>query len=291
LPRRFPFLLESAAGGPLDRYSLLLRSAGERLTLTADHSLEYTGAGSLPGNGFLDALDAWYQRERRPDDGEVLPFLGGWFLYLGYELAGEIEPRLDLPAAGDGLPIALADRCDGAVIIEHGDSPRGWLVAENKAVMAAMEDELFHIDRDSTTQLTVLDELSAEPAADFETAVRRIQEYLLAGDVFQVNLSRGWRGRFEPRVDPLRLYRSLRTANWPCSAHRRNVWWKSGAGRCKPARSPEPTRAAALPNRTPPSPKRCWLIPRSRRNTSCSSTLSAMTWAACARPAALRWTS
>ncbi len=213
LPRRFPFLLESAAGGPLDRYSLLLRSAGERLTLTADHGLEYTGAGSLPGNGFLDALDAWYQRERRPDDGEVLPFLGGWFLYLGYELAGEIEPRLDLPAAGDGLPIALADRCDGAVIIEHGDSPRGWLVAENKAVMAAMEDELFHIDRDSTTQLTVLDELSAEPAADFETAVRRIQEYLLAGDVFQVNLSRGWRGRFEPRVDPLRLYRSLRTAN------------------------------------------------------------------------------
>lgn len=213
LPNRFPFLLESAAAGPLDRFSLLLRSTGERLTLNPDHSLDHTEQGRLQDCTFLDTLNDWYQRERHADSDEALPFLGGWFLYLGYELAEEIEPKLELPPAGDGLPIALAERCDGAVIIGHGAQPQAWLVAESDGVMRAMEEELFHIDRDTTTMLTVLDELTADPAEDFEAAVRHIHEYLLAGDVFQVNLSRGWRGRFSPEVDPVRLYRSLRAAN------------------------------------------------------------------------------
>ncbi len=225
LPDRFPFLLESAADGPLDRYSLLLRSTGERLTLnpdhTLDHKLDHGDAGRRPGAGFLDELDAWYQRERATPadldvmgtDADSLPFVGGWFLYLGYELAGEIEPKLNLPAAGDGLPIAFAERCDAAVIISHGSNPRAWLVAESDTVMRSMEEALFNIDRETTTMLTVLDELTADPAEDFEAAVRRIHDYLLAGDIFQVNLSRGWRGRYTPAIDPVRLYRSLRAAN------------------------------------------------------------------------------
>ena len=45
---------------------------------------------------FLDALDNAWQRERVTTANCELPFHGGWFVYLGYELAAQIEPSLQL---------------------------------------------------------------------------------------------------------------------------------------------------------------------------------------------------
>ncbi len=36
-------------------------------------------------------------------------------------------------------------------------------------------------------------------------AIEQIHEYILDGDVFQVNLSRGWHGQFAERPMPLRF--------------------------------------------------------------------------------------
>ncbi|MDQ3230124.1 MAG: aminodeoxychorismate synthase component I, partial [Pseudomonadota bacterium] len=47
----------------------------------------------------------------------------------------------------------------------------------------------------------------------FTTGVTRILDYLSAGDVFQVNLSRGWRARFDTDIDPAALHARLREAN------------------------------------------------------------------------------
>ena len=210
LPERYPYLLESSAGGPLDRYSLLLRTTGDTLELHADGRL----VGPGEGDAFLDRMEGWYRSEAIEETPlKDTPFIGGWFLYLGYELAGEIEPSLDLPPARDGLPVALAARCDGAVLVRHGAPESAALVAECPEVLDSMTSELFGIDHDVTASLTVLDELSAEPAEIFRAQVRTIKEYLLAGDVFQVNLSRGWQGHISPGVDPVRMYRALRTAN------------------------------------------------------------------------------
>src|SRR3546814_2510496 len=51
-----------------------------------------------------------------------------------------------------------------------------------------------------------------DPAA-FTDGVTRILDYLAAGDVFQANLSRGWRARFDDALDPARLHERLREAN------------------------------------------------------------------------------
>ena len=47
----------------------------------------------------------------------------------------------------------------------------------------------------------------------FTDGVQRILEYLRAGDIFQVNLSRAWQARFDAPLDPATLYARLRTAN------------------------------------------------------------------------------
>ncbi|HND97285.1 MAG TPA: hypothetical protein PLP98_02180, partial [Plasticicumulans sp.] len=102
-PARYPCLLESVArGGGNGRWSLVFAFPQARLQ-------------AQPGTDFLDRLDAAWRAERLPaaDDADLpegLPFRGGWFVYLGYELAAEVEPVLQLPAATDGLPRACALR-------------------------------------------------------------------------------------------------------------------------------------------------------------------------------------
>ncbi|NNE06468.1 MAG: aminodeoxychorismate synthase component I [Xanthomonadales bacterium] len=205
---QYAFLLESAAAGPLGSVSLLLRASGESLVLEAGE----TGGVQAP---FLQCFDDWFRREAieyKPDMN--CPFLGGWFVYLGYELAGEIEPVLELPVASGELPVALAARCTGAVMVRHGEQPEAYLVAESRELLEQMKGEVRQATR-RTKARCWSDEvtLSPDPEEDFLESVEKIKHYLRAGDVFQVNLSRAWHGRLSGPADPFALYESLRRHN------------------------------------------------------------------------------
>jgi len=114
-PERYPVLLDSSAVGlPLGRFTMLLAGPEGRLVLDRDRRLEGEGAGER----FCDRLDAWWKRERGAAPPEPWPFAGGWFLYLGYELASEVEPSLRLPPSP--LPVvALAWRMRAALVHDH----------------------------------------------------------------------------------------------------------------------------------------------------------------------------
>jgi len=210
LPDHYPYLLDSATPGPLGEYSLLLRTSGVQLCSFTDGSVEGPGYGP----GFLSRLDDWYQQEKQTASEETnWPFSGGWFLYLGYELAAEIEPVVDFPAAVDGFPVAFASRCPAVIYARPQQPGVLHLVAENKALLDEMQNELENLQLDSADEITELKGLMPEPSRIFTRAVEQIHEYILDGDVFQVNLSRGWHGEFSKRVNPGALYRSLRRSN------------------------------------------------------------------------------
>ncbi|MDH5396436.1 MAG: hypothetical protein OEW97_09175, partial [Gammaproteobacteria bacterium] len=87
---RYPFFLESVANaideGCSSRFDILFAFPQETLCLNNDEKLE--GDIKTSGNNFLDNLNHWWSGERKTNIwSEVLPFTGGWFLYLGYELA------------------------------------------------------------------------------------------------------------------------------------------------------------------------------------------------------------
>jgi len=221
-PDSFPYLLESTAGGPLGGHSILLHAAGPKLV--ARHGRELTGPGE--GNTFFARLDSWFRQESDAacaelrSEADSLPFRGGWFVYLGYEMAAEIEPTLTLPAADTGLPDALAQRCPGAVIVFHEGGPggvdRAVVVAESRELLCQL---LERVAGDAVVAPAAapadpqLEEIIEEDPRRFKDAVKRIHEYLLAGDVFQVNVSRRWAGSFRQAPDPYALYRSLQVAN------------------------------------------------------------------------------
>jgi len=210
LPDHYPYLLDSAAPGPLGEYSLLLRTSGEQLCSYSNGNISGPGKAA----GFLSRLNDWYQQEKQAKNNETSwPFSGGGVFYLGYELAAEIEPVVGFPAAHDGFPVAIACRCPAVIYTQPGQAGRLHLVAETEALLDEMRAELENLRIVPDHHSIHLTRLVSDPPQEFKRAVDRIHEYILDGDVFQVNLSRGWHGEFDKVVNPGALYRSLCKSN------------------------------------------------------------------------------
>jgi anthranilate synthase component 1 len=168
-------------------------------------------------SSFLDALDNAFQREYRELD-LSLPFTGGWFLYLGYELAGEIEPSLKLERDAL-LPRAFAVRCRAALIRDL-DLGTVVLVAETDGgfdpldIAAALTADIASLAAlELLASGNAILDLEEEPSEAFLAAVQAARKYIAAGDVYQVNLSREWRVTARDPINASGLFRSLAAAN------------------------------------------------------------------------------
>ncbi|PTT65624.1 aminodeoxychorismate synthase, component I, partial [Stenotrophomonas sp. HMWF003] len=187
-PSRYPLLMESTASGTAQgRWDLLLMGDGQALALHADGVVRDAAGVAHPGS-FLDVLDAQWAALRQPREEIQLPFRGGWALMLDYELAGQIETVLQLPARADGLPSALALRCPAAVL--H-DRVLGQYHAVCETDHAALLQTLL-ADLDAARELPPLPawqppaEVGEDAPARFTDGVGKVIDYLRAGDVFQV---------------------------------------------------------------------------------------------------------
>ncbi|HXA36021.1 MAG TPA: aminodeoxychorismate synthase component I [Steroidobacteraceae bacterium] len=211
-PESYPGLLESGAGtaaGLGSRFDILLMASGESLTLGSDDRLSGPYAGE---KGFLAALEDWWRALRTPETVAPLPFIGGWLLYLGYELAAEIEPRLRLPRSTDPVE-ALAIRAPAAWIRDRATA-QAWLVAEPgfETLLDEFERRTLGLSESPSVRGGMFHIEEDVPEA-FLDSVRKGLEYIAAGDVYQTNLSRGWRGRAASPADPVGIYRRLRATN------------------------------------------------------------------------------
>jgi anthranilate synthase component 1 len=210
-PQRYPCLLESVVSGTAQsRYDILFAFPRDSLILHADGRL-IDGLGHSIDGRFLDALDAAWRGEQQPAIDDGLPFHGGWALLLAYELAAQVELTLRLRPPPN-LPVALAIRCPAAVIVDHANA-RTILVAEDghEELLDRMQDDLA-----TSPSIPLLPPPSSwreDAPEQFLAGVARVHEHLRAGDVFQVNLSRGWHARYPQPVAPASLYSQLRTAN------------------------------------------------------------------------------
>ena len=212
-PQRYPGLLESVArGAARTRYDILIAFPEAAVRLDRDGVVR-DGQGASLGTSFFDALDSAWRSARIPRSDSGLPFRGGWLLFLGYELAGEIEPRLHLPPAPGALPVALALRCPAAVIVDH-EREVTLLVAEDGRddLLDALAADIASAPA-SATAWHAADAVEEDAPSRFLDGVARVHEYLRAGDVFQVNLSREWRVHCAEAPAAAAVYAGLRSAN------------------------------------------------------------------------------
>lgn len=215
-PERYPALLESAAaGGATGQHDILFAYPGARLTLFANGRLRQPHGGEARGR-FLEALDHWWRETALTPAVESWPFTGGWLVYLGYELAGQIEPRVRLAEPAQG-PIAQAIRVPAAIIREHA-TDQTWILVESESV--TLLEQIEH-DLASVAALPALAATAAllqgaieeDPTQRYVEAVRRALAYIAAGDIYQANLSRAWRAPMADATAPYHLYQRLRQTN------------------------------------------------------------------------------
>ena len=216
-PDRYPVLLDSAAQGALAQASVLAAFPRASLWCEADGTLASSppqlAAQCPPGQGFLDVLAGWLEAEKDPAPDELgLPFRGGWLVYLAYEMAEQIEARLRLPR-GEHLT-AFALRVPMAVVaLADG---RAFLIVEPDVPPAQVEQLLADLANEpvpaAPAPIGILAVDEEEPER-FKTRVRRAQDYIRAGDVYQANLSRPWQVSLAPGTRVADLYGQLRRAN------------------------------------------------------------------------------
>ncbi len=220
--RRGAFFLDSArSGGGLGRWSFIGFEPFLEFRETEAEGVTITEGGrttSRRGGDPLVELRACLRRFAAPGHGEI-PFCGGAVGYLSYELCAVLE-RIERNAVDDlGLPRILLGLHDGVIAHDHATG-RTFAVAnpvhERGAdeilarLGAAVEEALQAMVQEPTGWA------GAEPVSDFTTEeylerVRRVRDYIAAGDVYQINLTQ----RFSAPLAgaPYALYRRLRAAS------------------------------------------------------------------------------
>ena len=122
---------------------MLAAAPAAALWLRGDGRLESRGV-TLRSPDFLDALDEWWQAQRRAPAADArdqaLPFRGGWIVYLSYEMADRIEPGLHLPQLPADALCAMAMRVPAALVYDHANA-RCQLIVEAGAADAGAQIE------------------------------------------------------------------------------------------------------------------------------------------------------
>jgi anthranilate synthase component 1 len=213
-PARYPCLLESVSRGNINtRYDILFAFPQETIELDRDEIVR-NEHGAEVGDRFLSTLDKISRDAQTPRSDDDLPFHGGWFLFLAYELAAEIEPRLELPSAPEkSMPVALAVRCPAAIIVDHRRRTTTLLAETPHArLLTALRADIESL-KDAPNDLVDVGPSAEDDPQQFLDGVSRIHDYLRAGDTFQINLSREWRATCSARTSAASVYAGLRRAN------------------------------------------------------------------------------
>lgn len=238
----YSFLLESVVGGErIARYSfigidpyLVMKHDGNRATLHRIGSASHESVEEIQCYDPLTFIQAELEQYRLVKPlgiaHDTLPaFHGGAVGYLAYETAARFE-RLPVPETDVlGLPLAIFCFTETvlvfdhlkhrAIIVSHLHLDAPDLQAEYKRVLAIIEDvqQRLHYSLHLPEEPTIrhdpagLQVKSNRAPGEFESMVCKAQEYIRAGDIFQVVLSQ----RLSRRVNaaPFTVYRALRSIN------------------------------------------------------------------------------
>ncbi|MDH5661297.1 MAG: hypothetical protein OEY65_09885, partial [Gammaproteobacteria bacterium] len=190
-PERYPFLLESVASSLEDttdkicssRFDILFAFPQETLTLSNDEKL--TGYGDIDGNDFLNNLSNWWKTKRNNlIECQQLPFSGGWFLYLGYELAKQVERQLKLKISS--TPIAYATRIPAAIIYDHKENNTYCICEDEFDYLEQLKTDVEKTLSANIKSSMESQNINEENESQYLQSINKVKQYIVDGDVFQV---------------------------------------------------------------------------------------------------------
>lgn len=221
------FLLESVVGGErFGRYSFiglpattLMRSYGTKTEVVKNGTVVETHEGNPLE--FIAEFQGRYKAAIRPG---MPRFCGGLAGYFGYDAVRHIEKRLAHSAPKDdlGVPdiqllvteeLAVIDNLSGKLyLIVYADPTQSEAYSKARQRLKDLRAMLRRaVDVPVTSASVRTDTVREFDKVNYLKAVERAKEYIMAGDLMQVQVGQRLK---KPYVDaPLSLYRALRSLN------------------------------------------------------------------------------
>ena len=229
----YSYLFESMQGGETwGRYSIIglpcrtvIRVFDHQIQIEQDREITETVSSTDP----LPWLRDYAARFEVPHMEGLPRFSGGLVGYFGYETIGLIEPRLHGSAKPDALgspdillmvseDVLVFDNVAGKImVLTHVDPSQADAYANGQARLDDLVTQLrsaqvpYHQSNHTKTPVSEQDFVSGFTQSGFESAVDRIKDYIVEGDVMQVVLSQ--RMSIPYQASSLDLYRALRCLN------------------------------------------------------------------------------
>lgn len=227
--RQNSFLLESVVGGErFGRYSFIGLPAMTRIQSTDDR-IEVIRDGevveSLTGDPIEFARE-FHNRFRAAVRPGLPRFCGGLAGYFGYDLIRFVEPRLGINPKPNpiGTPdmlfllvdeLAIVDNLHGKLyLLVYADPARPEAYGQARRRLRELDARLRKAvvpppdESGSDTEAALTRDFAQQ---DYLAAAERAREYIIAGDVMQVQIGQTLRQPFPH--SPLSLYRALRSVN------------------------------------------------------------------------------
>jgi para-aminobenzoate synthetase component 1 len=215
------FLDSALISSALGRYSFIAADP-VRVLQSRDGKIQ-NGTRSFDGDPFACLAEelAQYPIERQPG---LPPFQTGVAGYFAYDLAQHLERLPKHQVDDQPLPDMLLGFYGWVVAFDH-EARRAWIMtngypAESKTESFALAGKrlAWVKDRLAAPAPPVATPVVANPRPDidrpaYESMVRRVIDYILAGDIYQANLSQRFTARLPADADPFHLYCNLRRLN------------------------------------------------------------------------------
>ena len=211
-PKKYPFFLESSSRGNNQNRNSIVFFKPEVALIKEKNKLELN---------FLDKFNyLWKEsnihQETMICNDKIIPFCGGWFIYLGYEIASEVEEKLIIPKSPYSLPDAFAARVNASIIYDHIDKTLIFTSdkLDSNSDFEEMLDDMSKVGKKTKkTNSGTIRIHSKGTSIEHQKQVKSCIDYIYQGEIFQANLSRLWRFEIENNLSDTDLYRQLRKKN------------------------------------------------------------------------------
>jgi anthranilate synthase component 1 len=131
--------------------------------------------------------------------------------YLAYDYAAQLEPTVELPDAGAGLPESRFVIADVLVRFDHVTGLADVLCGDEEEISAKLAGQLGVLPAGSRRNGQRRGTLRSPGRFEYQRAVERAKRHIRAGDAFQIVLSQ--RAERPTTASALQLYRALRRVN------------------------------------------------------------------------------
>jgi para-aminobenzoate synthetase component 1 len=148
---------------------------------------------------------------RQPHIADLPPFQGGLAGFIAYDFGRTLEPNTRIPEFAPISPLLVLHHYDTVIAFDHMQE-RAWIISATPKSADHLEG-LLKRKAPAFGSHAISGFQSNFTREAYEAAIARTVEYILAGDIFQANITQCLSAAIPEVFDPFAFYRVLRNKN------------------------------------------------------------------------------